>query len=112
VARGPMMDSVMGMTVLDFIEICHRFRLNEGEMERVVTKFFVRGEFLMTRSLDRVLSISVPPGCALNFRTWLGLQPGFDSRSIMEVLLSRIFRIEDWEMEEDSCIIAELPQYT
>ena len=81
---GPAMDVIMGMTVVDYLRLCERF----GDMSPFVERFFCGNSFMMRRTVDKVLSISLTSGNQLNFRNWLGLQPGFDLNAITETLMS------------------------
>lgn len=91
---GPTMDVVMGMTITDYLRLCERW----GDLSTLVVKYFHGATFSMTRSVDKVLTISLPPGCQLNFRNWLGLQPGFSAQAITETVLNTI---EEIELESD-----------
>lgn len=89
---GPTMDTVMGMTIQDYLRLCEEY----GDLEPLVIKYFTRNKFMMRRSTDRVLSISLMPGNQLTFKNWLGLQPSFDHREIMRVIMDNI----EIDMEE------------
>jgi hypothetical protein len=91
---GPQMDSIMGMTIESYLSLCQHF----GDLSDLVVKYLTANTFLLSQNVDRVLTISLTPGCQLTFVRWLGLQPGFDRNEIEVMLLDT--SIEDWEETE------------
>ena len=80
---SPVLDTVMVLSLSDFVELSRHY---ERDLSEYVTKFFVGNHFMIRHSVDRVLAMSVMPGWKLNFRMWLGLQPGFDFAEITSVI--------------------------
>lgn len=89
---GPMMDTVMGMTINDYWKLKETY--SDTDMDSYVCKYFTKSVFLMRNNGSRVNSFSLIPGCQLTFKVWLGLQPGFDYNEIADI-------IEDEILDED-----------
>lgn len=91
---GSVMDNVMGMTIFDY------YRLKECyahvDLDNLVSRYFIKNVFIMRKSGSRVSSISLLPGCQLTFRVWLGLQPGFETAMIEQVVEGEITDDQLW----------------
>jgi hypothetical protein len=78
------MDAIMGMTIDGYLSLCQEL----GDLSDLVAKYLTTSPFLVSRQIDRIMSISLPPGSQLAFGSWLGLQPGFDCDAITAALFS------------------------
>jgi hypothetical protein len=86
-AVGKILDPVMSMGIEDYCFLCRRF----GNLNPQVSRFFEKGVFDVTLEWRCIGSIFVPSGCQLTFLNWLGLQPGFDIRTLRGMILVRVF---------------------
>ncbi|OHT02794.1 hypothetical protein TRFO_29993 [Tritrichomonas foetus] len=97
VTSGRILDSIMGMTAEDFVFLAR----NHDDIIVQAEKFFYRMPLFLDIRYNRVLNISLPEGCQLNFLNWLGLQNGYDTSEIISELLSR-YDFEDEIIESQS----------
>ena len=86
---GVSINSVMGMTVKDYLDIGER--TGYDVLGRMTMRYFVGMEFDLMQSKQNQQSyyLKLPPGNTLSFNNWLPMQLEYDDFNLYEVLNSK-----------------------
>jgi hypothetical protein len=90
-AIGRVLDRVIGFPVEMFISF---FKENE-EIADLLLKYFKHSIFRMSVVGERVISIALPKGNKINFKTFLSLQPGYEK--FIDELTKRMSVFEQYD---------------
>jgi hypothetical protein len=86
-----------GLSIAECLSLTRKF----GDLSDLVRTYFEFGFFNVIRIDVKLISIYVPPGCQLTFRTWLGLQPSFADVDLETELLDGAYDLGELRGEVD-----------